>query len=133
MDFQLPIDVWVENLIDFILDHFQPALDAMAAVVNGIGAGIEAALLALPMLVLVALLAALAFWRVSGRFALFTLAALLLIVSMDLWAETVATLGLVITSTVLCLVIGIPLGVWMARSRVVEQVTKTTLDFMQTM
>src|SRR3712207_41133 len=118
MDFQLPIDVWVENLIDFILDHFQPALDAIAAVVNGIGGGIEAALLALPMLVLVALIAAVAFWRVSGRFALFTLAALLLIVSMDLWAETVATLGLVITSTVLCLVIGIPLGVRSEERRV---------------
>ncbi len=101
MDFQLPIDVWVENLIEFILDHFQPALDAIGAVVNGIGGGIEAALL--------------------------------LIVSMDLWSETVSTLGLVIASTVLSLVIGIPLGVWMARSRVVEQVTKTTLDFMQTM
>src|SRR3712207_3748450 len=120
MNFELPIDVWVQAVIDFILNHFQPALDVIAAVVDGIGGNIEAALLAIPMLVLVALIAALAFWRVSGRFALFTLASLLLIISMNLWADTVSTLSLVIASTVLSLVIGLPLGVWMARSKVVE-------------
>ena len=80
-----------------------------------------------------ALLTAFSGWRVSVRFGIFTLVSLLLIVSMDLWAATISTLGLVLASTLLSLILGIPLGVWMARSKVVESISKTTLDFMQTM
>ena len=31
MDFQLPIDAWVENIVNYILDNFQPLLDGIAA------------------------------------------------------------------------------------------------------
>src|SRR4051812_6947806 len=133
MDFQLPIDAWVENIVNYILDNFQPLLDGIAAVVDGFGATIDGALLALPVWLAVALLTAFSGWRVSIRFGIFTLVSLLLIVSMDLWAATISTLGLVLASTLLSLILGIPLGVWMARSKVVESISKTTLDFMQTM
>jgi glycine betaine/proline transport system permease protein len=133
MDFQLPIDAWVENIVNYILDNFQPLLDGIAAVVDGFGATIDGALLALPIWLAVALLTAFSGWRVSVRFGVFTLFSLLLIVSMDLWAATISTLGLVLASTLLSLILGIPLGVWMARSRLVESISKTTLDFMQTM
>jgi glycine betaine/proline transport system permease protein len=133
MDFQLPIDAWVENIVNYILDNFQPFLDGIAAVVDGFGATIDGALLALPVWLAIALLTAFAGWRVSIRFGIFTLVSLLLIVSMDLWAATISTLGLVLASTLLSLILGIPLGVWMARSKVVESISKTTLDFMQTM
>src|ERR671921_359454 len=133
MDFQLPIDAWVENIVNYILDNFQPLLDGIAAVVDGFGATIDGALLALPIWLAVALLTAFSGWRVSVRFGIFTLVSLLLIVSMDLWDATISTLGLVLSSTLLSLILGIPLGVWMARSKVVESISKTTLDFMQTM
>ncbi len=133
MDFQLPIDLWVENIVNYILDTFQPLLDGIAAVVDGFGATIDGALLALPIWLAIALLTAFAGWRVSIRFGIFTLLSLLLIASMDLWAATISTLGLVLSSTLLSLILGIPLGVWMARSKVVESISKTTLDFMQTM
>jgi glycine betaine/proline transport system permease protein len=133
MDFQLPIDAWVENIVNYILDNFQPLLDGIAAVVDGFGATIDGALLALPIWLAVALLTAFSGWRVSIRFGIFTLVSLLLIVSMDLWPATISTLGLVLASTLLSLILGIPLGVWMARSKVVESISKTTLDFMQTM
>src|ERR687890_690284 len=133
MDFQLPIDLWVENIVNYILDNFQPLLDGIAAVVDGFGATIDGALLALPIWLAVALLTAFSGWRVSIRFGIFTLLSLLLIVSMDLWDATISTLGLVLASTLLSLILGIPLGVWMARSKIVESISKTTLDFMQTM
>ena len=133
MDFQLPIDLWVENIVNYILDNFQPLLDGIAAVVDGFGATIDGALLALPIWLAIALLTAFAGWRVSIRFGIFTLLSLLLIASMDLWAATISTLGLVLSSTVLCLILGVPLGVWMARNKVIESISKTTLDFMQTM
>ena len=41
MDFELPIDAWVENIVNYILDNFQPLLDGIAAVVDGFGATID--------------------------------------------------------------------------------------------
>ncbi len=43
------------------------------------------------------------------------------------------TLTLVLTSSLIALVIGVPLGIWMAKSKVFAVINKPILDFMQTM
>lgn len=133
MDVDIEIGKWVEALVGFILDHFQPALDAIAAVIDSFGGAIDAVLTGVPSWLLIAAFTAVALWRVGVGFAAFTLGACLLIAGMGLWNATVATLGLVLASTLLSLILGLPLGVWMARNRVVEGAAKTILDFMQTM
>ncbi len=133
MDHKIEIGVWAEQLVTFILDHFQPALDGIAATVDGFGGAIDGALLSLPAWLLGGVIAAAAFWRVGTGFAVFTLGSLGLIYGMGLWEPTASTLGLVLSSTLLSLLVGIPLGIWMAGNRIAEHVGKTLLDFMQTM
>ena len=133
MDFKLPVGEWAEALVDFILDNFQPALDFIADVVDGFGGAIDSALTALPDWLIVTLLVGLALWRVGIPFATFTLASLLLIMSMDLWSAMVSTLGLVMAATIFSLAVGIPLGIMASRNATFESVVKTMLDFMQTM
>jgi glycine betaine/proline transport system permease protein len=133
MDFKLPVGEWAEALINFILDNFQPALDFIADVVDGFGGAIDSALTALPDWLIVTLLVGLALWRVGIPFAAFTLASLLLIMSMDLWSAMVSTLGLVMAATIFSLAVGIPLGIMASRNATFESVVKTMLDFMQTM
>ncbi len=133
MDFKLPVGEWAEALVDFILDNFQPALDFIAEVVDGFGGAIDSALTALPDWLIVTLLVGLALWRVGIPFATFTLASLLLIMSMDRWSAMVSTLGLVLAATIFSLAVGIPLGIMASRNATFESVVKTMLDFMQTM
>jgi len=133
MDFKLPVGEWAEALVDFILDNFQPALDFIADVVDGFGGAIDSVLMALPDWLIVTLLVGLALWRVGIPFAAFTLASLLLIMSMDLWSAMVSTLGLVMAATIFSLAVGIPLGIMASRNATFESVVKTMLDFMQTM
>jgi glycine betaine/proline transport system permease protein len=133
MNYELPIGVWIEALVDYIVDNFQPGLDAIAAVIDGFGGGVDRVLMATPAWLMIAILVALALWRIGIGFALFTLGSLLLIVSMALWQAMLSTLGLVISSTVFSLLVGVPLGILMTRNETVESVTKTVLDFMQTM
>jgi glycine betaine/proline transport system permease protein len=52
---------------------------------------------------------------------------------MGFWEETMITLALVVTSGLLALVIGIPVGIWASRKDTVESVVRPILDFMQTM
>lgn len=58
---------------------------------------------------------------------------LLLIINMDLWTETMDTLSLVLVSAFICFLVGIPLGIWSAKSNLVEKIIRPILDFMQTM
>ena len=43
------------------------------------------------------------------------------------------TLALVITSTIIALAIGLPLGIWMSKSDTLNKIIRPILDFMQTM
>jgi glycine betaine/proline transport system permease protein len=86
-----------------------------------------------PVWLLIAAFTLLAWWRTNWRFALFSLLALLLIPGMSLWQETMTTLSLVIAATLVSLAMGIPLGIWAARSNRVERILRPILDLMQTM
>jgi len=133
MSFDIPIDQWITLLVDFLMDNAQGFFDLISLGLDYLTFGIEELLLLPPAWLLIALLTGLAWWRSSWRFTIFTAASLLLIVGMDLWMETVGTLALVITATLVSLAVGIPLGILAARSDRAERLIRPVLDLMQTM
>jgi glycine betaine/proline transport system permease protein len=133
MSYHIPVDRWATALVDLLMDHAQGLFDLISAGLDTLTFGIEDALLLPPAWLLILLLSGLAWWRKNWRFALFTLAALALIDGMDLWVETMVTLALVIAATLVSLAIGIPLGIWAARSDRLEKIVRPVLDLMQTM
>lgn len=52
---------------------------------------------------------------------------------MDLWSESMQTLALMVVSVLISLALGIPLGIWAARSDRVDAMLRPFLDAMQTM
>ncbi len=52
---------------------------------------------------------------------------------MGYWDKTMITLSMVLISTMIALLIGVPTGIWSARNENVNQVVRPILDFMQTM
>jgi len=61
-----------------------------------------------------------------------TVACFLLIGWLDMWEDTMATLAIVSVATILCIAIGLPVGIWMARSNRVQAAILPILDIMQT-
>ena len=61
-----------------------------------------------------------------------SIAAFLLIGYLGMWKDTMATVAIITVSTLLCIVIGIPLGILMARSNRFEKIILPVLDMMQT-
>jgi len=57
----------------------------------------------------------------------------LIVMQQSYWEDTMLTLALVVSSALLALVIGIPLGIWASRSDRVAETVRPILDFMQTM
>ena len=67
-------------------------------------------------------------WKLSlGSVLTFTLIGYL-----GMWQDTMSTMALISVATLLCISIGIPLGVWMARSDRVQSLVMPILDIMQT-
>lgn len=129
----IPIGEWVSDAVDWIQSNFTGVLDGISEAIEFVIDNFEDGLLAIPPLLLALLIVALAAWRVSWKFGIFALVSMLLIFGMDIWEETVSTLALVIGSSALALLIGIPIGISMARSDVIEAIVRPVLDFMQTM
>ncbi|KQZ55024.1 glycine/betaine ABC transporter [Rhizobium sp. Root149] len=131
MDFE--IGSGVDSVVNYILDNFGPMLDAIAAGIGFVTDGILNTLTAVPMPVGIAIFAALSLWRVGVGFSVFTVIALWLVQHMGLWQATMETLSLVVASTFIAMLIGLPLGIAMARRDSVAAGVRPILDLMQTM
>jgi glycine betaine/proline transport system permease protein len=58
--------------------------------------------------------------------------AFLLIGYLDMWEDTMATLAIISVATIVCISVGIPIGILMARSNRTQTVVTPILDIMQT-
>ncbi|UFQ98114.1 ABC transporter permease [Pseudomonas wenzhouensis] len=132
-DKKLDLGSWVNDVVQHLLDNYSGAFDSIGKVVSGFSEAIEALLMLPPAWLLIAIFVALGLWRIGARFAVFTAVAFILIVMTGFWEQTVVTLGLTFSSTLISLLLGIPLGIWAARSERVATIIRPILDFMQTM
>ncbi len=124
---------FIEKGINWMTENLSGFFDAVHQGLNALIGGLEGLLLFPPFWVIVVLLVALS-WYFAGRgVALFTLLGTILIQGMGLWEATMQTLALVLASSIITLLIGIPLGIWAGRSDVTEKVVRPVLDLMQTL
>ena len=65
--------------------------------------------------------------------ALFVVSGLFLIYAMGYWEEAIYTTTLVLVSTFIALILGIPFGILSARNKTADMIIRPILDFMQTM
>lgn len=129
----IPLGAWVDRSVHYLLDNHSATFDMIGRTIEGLAALVEQGLQSIPMWALMSFFIAVGLWRVGWRFALFTTLSLLLIYSTGFWNQTVVTLGLTLSSTIISLLAGIPLGIWTAKNKYVALVVRPILDLMQTM
>lgn len=130
---RIPIGKAIARLVDFLNDHASGFFDAIADSLGFLIDGTTDLLQAVPALVLVAAITVLA-QLVQRRWllTLFTALSLLLIINLGLWEETVQTLVLVLYATLICMLIGVPLGIHAAHHPRLNAALRPVLDLMQT-
>ena len=86
-----------------------------------------------PWLVVLGVIAGLT-WLGSRSWLLVTgtVSCFVVIAVFGMWENTMATLAIISVATILCISLGIPLGIWMAKSNRVQAVITPILDVMQT-
>src|SRR5260370_18619476 len=113
----IPLGSWVDHGVKYLLDHDASTFDAIGKVIESFAALVEHGLQAIPMWLMMAIFVGIGLWRVGWRFALFTLLSLLLIYATGFLGEMVITLRLPVSATLVCLLLGIPLGIRTAKSK----------------
>lgn len=130
---KIPVAEWTDLFLDWVVEHFGLFFDSIGDGMQSVFNVILAALRMLPPEAFTLAVVILA-WRYVGRgLALFTLAGFFLIGSLGLWDDMLVTMVVVVVSTLLSIVIGIPLGILASQSDLAERVIRPILDIMQTM
>ena len=123
----------VGALVDWLTANFGPLFHAISAIMLFLLDAVLTILTAPAPIIVTIVFVALALLERKWGFGLFTLIAFLLIQAMDLWVPAMQTLALVLVATVFAVAIGVPTGIWAARSRRASNVVRPILDFMQTL
>lgn len=131
----IPVSQWVEAFTNWVTDTFAGLFSVLQAIGNALMNGMTDTLLFIPPLLFIALVAIFTYLLNQRKLGLplLTLLGLLFVYNQGLWENLMNTVTLVIVSSVISIIIGIPLGIWMAKSNRVEAFIKPLLDFMQTM
>ncbi|MGM3188996.1 glycine betaine/L-proline ABC transporter permease ProW [Musicola paradisiaca] len=107
----VPLDRWVTDGIDWLVLHFRPLFQGIRMPVDMILN---------------------AFQQLLTGMGVATLLALIVIGAIGAWSQAMITLSLVLTALFFCLIIGLPLGVWLSHSQRAARVVRPLLDAMQT-
>ncbi|WEK50135.1 MAG: choline ABC transporter permease subunit [Candidatus Kaistia colombiensis] len=130
---KIPLGSTIKTVVDFLNQHAQWLFDWISLVLGTMIDGLTGFLLAVPPLVLVAVFAAIAYaLHRSFKLAAFTGVAFLLVINLGYWQPTMETLSLVIWATVVCVVIGVPVGIAAAHRPWLYAGIRPILDLMQT-
>ncbi|CAN7535400.1 choline ABC transporter permease subunit [Rhizobium sp. LjRoot30] len=132
-DYRIPIGPWAKIFVDWLTTSGGWFFDQLAFILSN---SIKAMLFLLQSphpLIVVAVITAFAYWlRRSVGVTVLTGLGLLFIINQGYWKETTETLALVLASTGVSMVVGVPLGIAAARRAWIYSGMRPVLDLMQT-
>ncbi len=132
-DFAKPFDSTVDSALEWLMDNGEWLFSALNSGLKSAYEAVQWCIAFAPYYV-IALMVALIGWRIVGlRFAILAGGALVFCNLMGLWPQTVSTLALVLTATLLALLVAVPLGVLAGLTPRFDRVVDPCLDLVQTL
>ncbi|MDP6142253.1 MAG: proline/glycine betaine ABC transporter permease [Dehalococcoidales bacterium] len=124
---------WIDDVVDWVVINWEPFFEIIRDIVLGILLPFRDFLQWLPWwLVIVG--TGLVAWRIVGtKFGIITIGFLGFMSVMGMIDLLMLTLAITLTATLLCVVLGIPVGIAAAQSNRFNEVLRPILDGMQTM
>lgn len=132
--YTLPLGDWVKAFVDWGNTNLEWLWTGFRWPIEQTLDGVEGLLQWLPWYVVVLIVGLIA-WRLQGwtkALVFMGLMTFMGFLSVDIWRFAMTTLGMIVTSVIICAVFGIPLGIWAAANDKVEATIRPILDAMQT-
>ncbi|MFF3099869.1 glycine betaine ABC transporter substrate-binding protein [Viridibacillus arvi] len=130
---KIPLGEWVDSLVDWITVTFAALFSFFTNLIDGLLNIIVDVLSVGPPIVLIIVLALLVGYTSKWPLGIFTVVSLLLVDNLGYWDSTIQTLAIVLVSGFFIILLGIPIGIWCAQNKTVQNIVTPILDFMQTM
>jgi glycine betaine/proline transport system permease protein len=131
---KIPVGKWAGLAVNWLTDHGAWFFDGLANIVNSLIDAILWALQTPPAWVIILLFCALAwFLQRSWTVVVFVLLGFLYILNQGYWEETTETLTLVLSAVIVCMGIGVPIGIATAHRPRLYSAMRPVLDLMQTL
>ncbi|AOZ68954.1 choline ABC transporter permease subunit [Rhodobacter xanthinilyticus] len=133
-DHKLPIGKTAKVVFDWLQTHAGGFFDTLSALMQALIDAILWGLQAPPPLAIIAVFAALT-WGLQRNWktAALVLAGFLFILNQGYWKETTESLTLVLSACVVCMAIGVPIGIATAHRPRLHAALQPVLDLMQTL
>ncbi len=122
-----------DNGFDWLAINFGDVFDGVSAAIRQVLDWLELLLIQTPWPVVMFVTVVMALRLAGPRVAIFTAASLAYLAFMGLWELAMITVALIGAGAFLCVLFGIPLGIWFGKSRRAYAFAEPVLDFMQTM
>jgi glycine betaine/proline transport system permease protein len=130
---KIPIGPWAKQVAGWLTGNFEWVFDSITAILKVPMEGTVDALLLIPSVVFILLMAALAYFlQRSWRLVAFVVIGFLFVLNQGLWKDMIETLVLILYATAVSLVLGIIIGIAASRRPWIYQVLSPILDMMQT-
>ncbi|MFT3974468.1 MAG: choline ABC transporter permease subunit [Amaricoccus sp.] len=131
---KIPVGKWAGQAVDWLTDHGAWFFDGLADIVNALIDAILWTLQTPPEWVVIAVFAVLAwFLQRSWTVVALVLIGFLYILNQGYWQETTETLTLVLSAVIVCMGIGVPVGIAAAHRPRLYAAMRPVLDMMQTL
>ncbi len=131
--YRIPLRDWVTAAVEYLETEFAFFFDGFSTLIFFLVNNFKDGMLFLHPLVLIIIITAITWYMAGWKNSIVAFLGLLLSENIGLWEPFVETLALVLTAELLVVLLGLPLGIWAARSDRVNAVMRPILDFMQTM
>lgn len=132
---RIPISEWIASLTNWITSAFSFIFNPVNEYLGNFMSFTSGILLEIPPLIIIVIVAVIAFFISGKRYGLvaFSIVGLWLIYNQGLWEQLISTFTLVLLASLLSIIIGVPIGILMSKSKIAESIITPILDFMQTM
>ena len=133
-DNKIPVGKLAKSGFDWLQDHFEFFFDWLAWVMESLIDGILAVLeFPHPLVIIAAFVGLTWYLQRSWKTCLFVALGFLFILNQDYWDETLESLTLVLSSCVVCMGLGVPIGIYSAHRPKFYKAITPILDLMQTL
>ncbi len=129
----LALGKYVEDFVNYLAKNFANFFDFISLLSSKTMNGIELVLVSMPWWLFVLIIFALGWYFKNVMTGIMFAIFIFLIGSFGLWEDMMTTIAIIVTAVAIALLIGIPIGIWMAFNKVVSKIIQPILDAMQTM
>ena len=132
VDLNTYVSQTIDDGISYLTVFYGFLFDGITEFLRGMLGAISAVFVGTPWPIMMGVLLFFAYWMAGPRTTIFVAASLFYLAIFGFWKTSMDTLSLVAAASIICVTFGLPLGIWVGKSKRGQAIMTPILDVMQT-